>query len=233
MDGFFSTFFESNGFWAAFTSSLVVIIATELGDRTFFIAAIMAMKSPRLLIWSSALAALALMTLISCIFGMTAIALIPKIYVHITVVGIMLFFGFQLLRNGYKMKKDEVGFDELEEVEESMKVDSKDVDLESGSKVKILTRRGIYAVALQAFTMTFLAEWGDRSQLATIALSAQAQPFGVLVGGVVGHALCTGIAVIGGRLIANYISERTVTLGGGLLFLFFGLYGMCMDTSSF
>ena len=36
--------------------------------------------------------------------------------------------------------------------------------------------------------------------------------YGVCVGGVLGHALCTGLAVLGGRLIATRISVRTVTL---------------------
>ena len=35
------------------------------------------------------------------------------------------------------------------------------------------------------------------------------------VGGVLGHALCTGLAVVGGRIIATRISVRTVTLVRG------------------
>lgn len=75
----------------------------------------------------------------------------------------------------------------------------------------------------QAFTLTFLAEWGDRSQIATIAMAAAKNPFGVIFGGLIGHALCTGLAVIGGRMLASRISERTVAILGGILFLFFGI----------
>lgn len=67
----------------------------------------------------------------------------------------------------------------------------------------------ILRVLLQAFSMTFLAEWGDRSQLTTIILAARENVYGVIVGGVLGHALCTGLAVIGGRMIATRISVRT------------------------
>lgn len=38
-----------------------------------------------------------------------------------------------------------------------------------------------------------------------------------------GHLLCTTIAVVGGKLLANKISEKTVNLAGGLVFLLFGI----------
>ena len=45
--------------------------------------------------------------------------------------------------------------------------------------------------------------------------------FGVIVGGILGHAICTGSAVIGGRLLAAKISVRHVTLLGGIIFIIF------------
>ena len=34
-------------------------------------------------------------------------------------------------------------------------------------------------------------------------------PLGVTVGGTLGHAICTGLAVIGGKIVAQKISVRT------------------------
>ena len=47
---------------------------------------------------------------------------------------------------------------------------------------------------------------------------------GVTAGGIVGHAICTGAAVLGGRHAAAHIDERTVHLVGGVLFLAFGAH---------
>lgn len=59
-------------------------------------------------------------------------------------------------------------------------------------------------ILTQAFIMTFLAEWGDRSQIATIALAASYNLFMVNVGALLGHFICTGAAV----QLGEYISKR-------------------------
>nr|WP_233222521.1 TMEM165/GDT1 family protein [Chroococcidiopsis sp. CCALA 051] len=60
-----------------------------------------------------------------------------------------------------------------------------------------------------------------RTQIATITLAASNNSLGVTAGAILGHGICTAIAVVGGRLIAGRISERTVTAIGGCLFLIF------------
>lgn len=52
-------------FMHAFITSLSVIVVSELGDKTFFIAAIMAMRHPRAIVFAGAISALALMTVLS------------------------------------------------------------------------------------------------------------------------------------------------------------------------
>lgn len=79
-------------------------------------------------------------------------------------------------------------------------------------------------VFFQALTLTFVAEWGDRSQIATIALGSVKDVVGVILGGLIGHAFCTGLAVVGGRMLAAKISERTVAIVGGVGFLGFGVH---------
>ncbi len=75
---------------------------------------------------------------------------------------------------------------------------------------------------VQTFIMTFLGEWGDRSQIATIAMAAGQDYWWVTAGALGGHAICTGVAVLGGKAIAGRVSLRTVTMGGAVAFLVFG-----------
>lgn len=56
---------SSNDIGTAFFKSLLLIIATEIGDKTFFIAAILAMKHGRLVVYAGAMGALTIMHLLS------------------------------------------------------------------------------------------------------------------------------------------------------------------------
>lgn len=46
-------------------------------------------------------------------------------------------------------------------------------DPESGRRKRQNILKVVSRIFLQAFTLTFLAEWGDRSQLTTIVLAAR------------------------------------------------------------
>ena len=74
-------------------------------------------------------------------------------------------------------------------------------------------------MVVESFVLIFIAEWGDRTQFATIALAAANNPVGVVVGAILGHTICAIIAVVAGKSIAGRISEKLVTLVGGGLFV--------------
>jgi putative Ca2+/H+ antiporter (TMEM165/GDT1 family) len=135
-----------------------------------------------------------------------------------------------------EMSDDGGASEELEEVEAELNMadKKKNPDIESESSIGRRDQRISISntVIWQAFSLTFLAEWGDRSQIATIALAAQKDPVGVTSGGIIGHAICTSLAVVGGRMLASRISEKTVSLSGGCLFLIFAAHGLWQGGSA-
>eukprot|EP00752_Nemacystus_decipiens_P005828 g5268.t1 len=231
-------------FWTAFMNSTAMIIATEIGDKTFFIAAILAMTYPRTVVFGGAVGALAVMTALSAAFGFMLPSVLPKTYTHYASALLFLYFGFRMLKEG--MESHGGPSEELTEVEEELTKKNEGESKRMGSESAYDMEGGggaiggsggggrrsggvgktLSEVFTMSFGMTFLAEWGDRSQIATIALATTKDPFGVTAGGIIGHSLCTGMAVIGGKMLAARISEKTVHLVGGALFLIFGLHAL-------
>jgi len=221
------------GFGEAFMASIGVIFGTELGDKTFFIAAIMSMRHPRFTVWFGAVGALAAMTVLSTIVGHVAPMLLPPAVTHYAAVCLFLVFGARMLNESRQASN--AASDELEEVEAELSKKQEDAppDEEAASVTAAAEDSAKHKILLQAFTLTFLAEWGDRSQIATIALAAAKEPFGVTLGAIIGHGICTGIAVIGGKLLASRISERMTLMAGGALFILFAIAALIQGPASF
>ncbi|SNX84024.1 uncharacterized protein MEPE_02732 [Melanopsichium pennsylvanicum] len=260
----------------ALYSSFMMIIVSEIGDKTFLIAAILAMRSSRLIVFCGAFASLAVMSVLSALLGVMFPQLLPKSLTNLLAAALFFVFGIKMVKDGLDMKGDEI-MEEWEEAEReineeeeggggggSHELDNMEQGIGDVAPSQILPRHvngmnhtispphskgtatagggggggGINRlkegtknlcglcfspIFAQAFILTFLGEWGDRSQIATIALAAAHNVTLVCIGTIVGHACCTSIAVICGAALAKRISVKHVTLGGACLFLVFGV----------
>jgi len=195
----------------AFTAGLLLITISELGDKTFCIAMLLAMRHSRRLVFIGVTAALAAMTLLSVLMGQV-ISVLPKTYIWYAEVVLFIGFGLKLLYDAYQMPPC-AACDDIESAKETIE--------EANGLTEKLGRN--YAIVAQSFVLTFVAEWGDRTQFATITLAASNNAVGVTIGAILGHAICAAIAVMGGRFVAGRISERVVTALGGVLFIIFGI----------
>lgn len=201
-----------------FFASLSMILVSEIGDETFIIAALMAMRHPKSIVLSGALSALIVMTVLSTGLGRIVPNLISRKHTNSAATVLYAFFGLRLLYIAWRSDSSKTSQKkEMEEVEEKL-------DTQQGkSKVRRVFSRFCTPIFLESFILTFLAEWGDRSQIATIALATHKDAIGVAVGATIGHTICTSIAVVGGSMLASKISQGTVATVGGLLFLGFSL----------
>lgn len=205
---------------SGFFASLSLIFASEIGDKTFFIAALLAMRYGRILSLLGSVSSLSLMTVISVIIGY-AVQRVPTVVESSEIVGkylsaaSLLYFGLKSLFTA-ATQADSTAGEELTEAEEQVASAE-----ESGS----ITTSGnsVFAAFMEIAGLIFVAEWGDRSMLATIALGAAQSPIGVAGGAIVGHTVATMIAVAGGAALADKISERTVNIIGGALFILFAI----------
>lgn len=245
----------------SFILSFTMILFSEIGDKTFLVAVVMAMRHPRMLVFSAALSALFAMTVLSALLGHAAPTLLPKEFTAFLAAVLFLVFGAKMLREGFAMDPELGVNDEMKEVEgeidekehEDRKVGGRRKSsisvyaLEAGRGRRAAggpkplasppssdderspspSRRGAKAGMREAlagfgnlvglllspawvntFVMTFTGEWGDRSQIATIAMAAGVDYWWVIAGAVTGHAICTGLAVIAGSLLAGRIRLR-------------------------
>lgn len=205
------------GLFDAFFASFSMIMVSEIGDETFIIAALMAMRHPKSTVLSGALTALIVMTVLSTGLGRIVPNLISRKHTNSAATILYAFFGLRLLYIAWRSDSKSSQKKEMEEVEEK---------LESGQGKTSFRRffsRFCTPIFLESFILTFLAEWGDRSQIATIALATHKNAVGVAVGATLGHTICTSLAVVGGSMLASKISQGTVATIGGLLFLCFSL----------
>jgi putative Ca2+/H+ antiporter (TMEM165/GDT1 family) len=208
-------------FFEGAVKSGTMILISEIGDKTFFIAAIMAMRHSRATVFAGAIGALGVMTALSAALGWAAPALISKTYTHYLAVALFFFFGLRSLYESLLAWEGGGMQEELEETEKELGAKGK-----KKGKTKTKTSAFLSSTLVETFVITFLAEWGDRSQIATIGLAASEDPFGVTLGGVLGHAVCTGAAVLGGKHMATLVSERAVAITGGALFVLFGTHAL-------
>ena len=136
----------------AFTASLLLITISELGDKTFFIAAILAMRHSRRWVFVGAASALATMTVLSVLMGQAATFLPPQV-LKWAEVGLFFLFGVKLL---YEASQMPAVSDHEEEKEAAEAV----ARAERGF-AKRHRKEAPLAVMSEAFGLTFVTKWGD------------------------------------------------------------------------
>ncbi|KAF5466195.1 hypothetical protein F2P56_016144 [Juglans regia] len=209
---------------SGFTAAFLLILVSEIGDKTFFIAALLAMQYEKGLVLLGSIGALALMTVLSVVIGLVFHSVPAQFKTTLPIgeyaaVTLLLFFGLKSIKDAWDLPANAVqsgdkSSPELDEFVEAEVLVKKKVSKRLSNPLEIVWK---------SFSLVFFAEWGDRSMLATIALGAAQSPWGVAGGAIAGHLIATSMAILGGAFLANYISEKMVGYLGGALFLVFAV----------
>ncbi|KAK8658066.1 hypothetical protein V6N13_036279 [Hibiscus sabdariffa] len=200
--------------------AFLLIFFSELGDKTFFIAALLAARNSAVVTFIGTFGALAAMTIVSVVLGRTfhyVDEILPFRFGDtdlpiddIAAVFLLVYFGVSTLLDAASSDSQKAE-DEQKEAELA-------VSEFSGNGAGILAAAN---TVISTFFLVFVAEWGDKSFFSTIALAAASSPLGVIGGALAGHGVATLIAVLGGSLLGTFLSEKAIAYIGGTLFLVF------------
>ena len=180
------------------------IFLVELPDKTFIATLVLATRFRPLFVWIGVSLAFLVQTLVAVTVG-GLLAQLPKRPVEIFAAVMFLLGGFILLRGASKADEDE------RETEEEF------------SHKGPATAVGLRAI-LVSFTVLFLAEWGDLSQLLTASMVLRFhQPLSVFLGAFLALVAVSGLGAILGRALLTRVRLTTIRRFGGALCLVLAL----------
>lgn len=195
-----------------FTEAFGVVFLSEFGDKSMFATALMAMKHNPFIVCVGAFVALTVMTFIACFLGQL-MQLLPATVTHYSSIALFVFFGLQMILQSRNLPNTPGGAGgERADAEELV------------AEATVTKVQNPLAVLAKVSSLIFVAEWCDRSMLATMALASGGNTVAVIGGATFANVVCTGFAVGAATVIASKISERMVALVGGILFEFFAVF---------
>jgi Ca2+/H+ antiporter, TMEM165/GDT1 family len=164
-----------------------IIFVGELPDKTMFASLVLSTRGKPLWVWIGAAGAFLIHVVIATTIGVALFHLVPHRVLDGIVAAMFLFGAVLAIREARKQEQEE----------------------ELVAKEVRTGRR----VAVTAFVVVFLAEWGDLTQILTANLAAHYHsPLSVGVGAALGLWAVAGLAVVGGQSLLRVINIKTVRI---------------------
>jgi putative Ca2+/H+ antiporter (TMEM165/GDT1 family) len=212
---------------------LIEAITTQflsgLFDRSFFITTLMAIKYSKSIVLLAAGSSLTLVGVISVFLGVTINLYISAIWIDIFSVVLFLFFGVRMVMEGLEIQENNqqilqnlsVGDEEASLLKPSCATPNPEQEHQISNQITVS-----FVVFWKIFFLIFASEIGDRSQITTIYLTNNFSKYTVLFAVVFSQNLLTVLAIFGGKMISNKISERNLTIIAGSTFIVFGIVAL-------
>lgn len=180
--------------WTAAMTGFGLVAAAEFGDKSQLVCMALAARHRHWPVLWGAALAFALLNGIAVAFGAAAGRWLPEQYVAVAVAVLFAGFGIRSLL----VQEDE---------------DEEAVEEKSGHGIFVTT-----------FLMIFLAEFGDKTQIAVAGLGAAEPPLPVWLGATLALATTSALGIWAGRTVLRKVPQRTMHVIGGILFLGFAVF---------
>ena len=188
---------------AAAVAAFLIILPSELPDKTVFACLVMGSRYRPIFVFAGAAAAFTVHVALAVTAG-GLLALLPHRPVQ-AIAGVLFLIGAVLL---WRQRTEE-----------------EDEDIEDPGR-----RKQFLPVAGMAFTVVFVAEFGDLTQILTVSLAARYDdPLAVGIGSTLALWAAAGAAIIGGRSLLRIIPMRWLTRGAALVMV--ALAGVSIATA--
>jgi putative Ca2+/H+ antiporter (TMEM165/GDT1 family) len=174
---------------ATAATSYALIAAAEIGDKSQLVCMTLASRHRGLPVMLGAIAAFAFLNTLAVVFGVAIAAWLPEYIVAATVAFLFAAFGIHALR--------------IEEEDED-------------EEVKEKSGHGIF---FTTFLLITVAEFGDKTQLAVVALSSTASPVAVWLGSTAALASTSALGILAGRTILQKFPLTLLHKISGAIFL--------------
>ena len=189
--------FWLSGQWLTAAGTTFLLVAfAEIGDKSQLVCMTLAARHRGLPVVIGAIAAFAILNLLAVLFGAAVAAWLPEWLVVVAVA--VLFAGFGI--NALRYSDD----DEDDEVEEK-------------------PGHGIVATT---FLLIFLAEFGDKTQIAVAGMGSTSEPSAVWTGATAALAVTSILGVLAGRKLLNRLPLKWIHRISGILFLLLAVFAV-------
>ena len=182
------------GAWLSSAGATFLLIAlAEFGDKSQLVCMTLAARHRGLPVVLGAVAAFAILNLLAVLFGAAVAAWLPEWVVTLAVAILFAVFGISSLR--FEEEDDD------EEIEEK-------------------PGHGIFATT---FMMIFLAEFGDKTQIAVAGMGSAANASATWVGATLALTTTSLLGVFAGRRLLNHLPLKWIHRISGAFFLLLAL----------
>lgn len=211
------------GSWA---QSFAAVAVAELFDKTWFVALSASLRiGAHESFWASYLA-LSIHSVIAAVLGIMFSRFVPDSILHLATAGIFFVFAGLYAKEAYEADVEGDFLKEKTEEANECFGEAEELNVKPEDKPR-------WPGILKCFTAVFLAEWGDRTQVAIISLHATLDLVPVLIGSLMAFFLLTLSAVLVAQVLKGQkLNEQlilTISAASFTVFAFMALFEGIQD----